>query len=303
MPKMRILCGKHAGLPFDCLMTDVVSGCLSLEHICYGNCTAAEYWINQGYDFGKKTLNDFNETDFRESIQSLPVTQKWLRQGWISDCSFTSQSWNLVAQISDILDEYEITLLIITKVYSLPSRAVLKTLAKNNAELRASISALDLPKEINTRLGLLENYRQLGGKSIPYLMTARYAPKDLSDNQKRIVQYVIDNDYIAGEHPLRFNKDNQILPDLMTDGFWHPKFSDQYWFGRVLYDVPNFVLPAPTHLSEDYTLEARYFSELAPGQKIKGVQGNLPTFEQLNQNLQQFSEELFKHATYTMQKP
>ena len=29
MPKLKIGCGKYCGLPFDCLMTDVISGCLS----------------------------------------------------------------------------------------------------------------------------------------------------------------------------------------------------------------------------------------------------------------------------------
>jgi hypothetical protein len=58
MPKMQILCSKSSGLPFDCLMTDVMSGYLNLGNICYGNCTAADYWIKQGFDFGKRTLND-----------------------------------------------------------------------------------------------------------------------------------------------------------------------------------------------------------------------------------------------------
>ncbi len=303
MPKLQILCGKNAGLPFDCLMTDVMSGCLNINNICYGNCTAADYWIAQGYDFGKRILNDFDEDKFRESVQKLPATQKWLRQGWISDCSFTADSWNLTARISDILSEYGISLLIITKAHSLPDKQVLKTLAKNNAELRASVSAFDYAKEINGRFKLLEDYREQGGASVPYVMTSRYAVDDLAENQEKIVEYVVDNDYIAGEHPLRFNKDNKILSQLKTDGFWHPKFSHQYWFGRVLNNVPNFILPAPTHLAGEYTLRVKKFSDLQDGEKIKGIEGNLPTFEQLTQNIQQFSEGLFKHATYIIQKP
>ena len=302
MPKVQILCGKSSGLPFDCLMTDIMSGCLGADKMCYGNCTAAEYWIKQGYDFGKRTLNTFDETNFRKSIQKLPKKQKWLRQGWMSDCSFTNESWNLTALISDILHEYGISLLIITKVYTMPSKKVLKTLAKNNAEIRTSVSAFDLPKEIDKRLRLLEDYRQYDGTSVPYVMTARYAAKDLVENQERIAEYVVDNDYIAGEHPLRFDNDNKILSVLMSDGFQHPKFNNQYWFGRVLYNIPNFILPAPTHLSENYTLSFKKFSDLKDGIKIEGIQGNLPTFEQLTQNIQQYSEGLFKHATYIIQK-
>ncbi len=79
MPQLEILCGKNGGLPFDHIMTDVISGCLPQKNICYGNCTAAEYWINTGYDFGSRVENIFDEGLFRESIMNLPNEQKWLR--------------------------------------------------------------------------------------------------------------------------------------------------------------------------------------------------------------------------------
>src|SRR5262245_28923518 len=92
MPVYDILCGKQAGLPFDYLMTDIYSGCLPIKSICYGNCSAAEYWINKGFNFGMRHINNFNETLFRESISKLPPAQRWLRQGWVSDCSLSKKS-------------------------------------------------------------------------------------------------------------------------------------------------------------------------------------------------------------------
>ena len=301
MPKLKIGCGKACGLPFDCLMTDVVSGCLSQERVCYGNCTAAEFWKQQGYNFGKKVLNDFNKEFFISCIKKLPTEQKWLRQGWISDCSFTKESWNLTAEIASILNDYQIRLLIITKIHSVPEEDILCNLAKNKAEIRVSISALDTKEENQKRLKFLNNYRELGGISIPYLMSCKYKNETLADNQRFLVDYVIKNDFIAGEHPLRFDRQNKIIEELEENGFWHSKFPNQYWFGRIFEDIPNFLLPAPTHLKENYFLPTCSLSNLSAESDI-GLDGNLPTFKELQKNPQQQSRGLTKHATYVIQK-
>lgn len=96
MEKSKIVCGKKYGLPFEYLMTDVYSGCLNLNSVCYGNCTAAQFWLNRGYDFGKKVLNQFDPVLFEQAVKDLPNNQKWLRQGWVSDCSFSDESWSLI---------------------------------------------------------------------------------------------------------------------------------------------------------------------------------------------------------------
>ena len=45
MPQLEIRCGINGGLPFENLITDCYSGCLDLKNVCYGNCTAALFWI------------------------------------------------------------------------------------------------------------------------------------------------------------------------------------------------------------------------------------------------------------------
>ena len=301
MPKLKIGCGKYCGLPFDCLMTDVISGCLPQKRVCYGNCTAAQFWKEQGYDFGKRVLNNFDKEFFISCIKKLPPEQKWLRQGWISDCSFTEKSWNLTAEIASILNDYQIRLLIITKIHSLPSEKVMHNLSENKAEIRVSISALDTEEQNRKRLNFLNDYRKIGGLAVPYLMSCKYNNKILSDNQEFLVDYVIKNDFVAGEHPLRFDKQNKIIDELEKDGFWHPKFPNQYWFGRIFEDIPNFILPAPTHLKENYFLPTCFLSDLST-KSIIGLDGNLPTFKDLQQNPQQQSRGINKHAAYVIQK-
>ena len=300
MRKCNIICGKKYGLPFDYLMTDVMSGCVSLRSTCYGNCTAALYWIDRGYDFGKPTINIFDSTLFEKSVTDLPVNQKWLRQGWMSDCSLTDESWNLVANVSDILKKYDISLLIITKVHRYPSIDIMKKLAENNVEIRVSLSALDSEREIKKRFKFLLEYKDIGGISIPYLMTAKYKNKILIDNQNYIIKFVIDNDFIAGEHPLRISVSNSLFKELSEDGFYHPKYKNQYWIGRILYNIDNFILPAPTHLKPNYSLKYRSFSSIPKDKKIIGVCKNLPTYNDLKNN--KYTKEMFDHATYSMQK-
>lgn len=297
MPQLKILCGKNGGLPFDYLMTDILSGCLSVNRLCYGNCTAADYWIEKGFNFGKKTFNTLNEDDFKASVGNLPSNQRWLRQGWASDCSFFEDSWALLARISDILAEQGIKLLIITKCYRIPSLSVQRTLAKNNAEIRVSLSAYDSDSQINQRLRFLDEYRKNGGYSVPYLMSAKFDNQQLNTNQEAIVNWIIKGDYIAGEHPLRLNKDNSGIVTLAKDGFWHPKFPSQYWHGRIFSHLPNLLLPPPTHLAPHYGLMFKYFSEIG-NNIIDGLEGNLPTENQLRNGEIENMSNLFKHATY-----
>ena len=302
MPQIKIGCGRFCGLPFDCLMTDVMSGCLASNKVCYGNCTAAEFWKIKGYDFGKRVLNKFDKEFFIKCVKNLPNGQLWLRQGWISDCSFSQESWDLIAEISSLLNSFKIRLLIITKIHFIPKKSTLIKLANNNVEVRVSLSALDTEKEYKNRLKFLNMYRDLGGLSIPYIMSSKYKNEELNRNQLVLVNYVIENDFIAGEHPLRFDKGNEIIKDLEECGFSHIKFPNQYWFGRLFYNIPNFILPPPTHLKENYFLPTCYLSHLDMEHKIVGLDGNLPTFEQLSRDATQKTEGLMKHAAYVIQK-
>lgn len=300
MPQFTIRCGINGGLPFETLMTDVISGCLNINNVCYGNCTACDFWLKHGYNFGKRINNIFDKKLFIKDIENLPNDVKWLRQGWSSDCSFSNESWKLIASISELLIKYSISLLIITKVHKIPSIDILKTLAKNNTEIRVSLSAFDTKEEFNKRFNFLYQYKSLGGKAIPYVMTALFNNKILANNQKIIVRKIVEGDFIAGEHPLRISTNNPIYKLLKHKGFIHNKFIDQYWFGRVLNKVPNFILPPPTHLPNNYNLVYKSFSEC--NKKTYQINyKNLPTYEELKNNPNIFTEEMNKHAAYIIQ--
>jgi len=297
MPKLDILCGKEGGLPFDYLMTDIFSGCLPIRSLCYANCTAAEYWIEKGFDFGKRTLNNFREESFRESLEKLPENQRWLRQGWASDCSIRKEGWPIVLTAAKILNERDISMLIITKVFNIPEDDLLRELAKLNTEIRVSISAIDSEREIKGRMEFLEKYKELDGKAIPYLMSAKYSNETLKRNQEFIIRWIQENDFIAGEHPLRINSQNPLIKNLESDGFWHPKFPNQYWFGRILDEDKRFLLPPPTCLEPEYTLNFKKFSDIS-GSEIEHLGENLPTYQDLFEGKDIDLKNINKHATY-----
>ena len=301
MPQLNVLCGKNGGLPFEYLMTDVISGCLPIEKICYGNCSAAEYWIEKGYNFGKRILNSFTEESFNESILKLEKNQRWLRQGWASDCSFSKEAWEIVARSSEILAKHNIHLVIITKAFTHPDDSIIRRLVESGVEFRVSISAIDETVTLSKRKEILKKYKDLGGKAVPYLMSAQYSNQKIASIQNDILSWIQELDFIAAEHPLRISKDNSLMEILSTDGLYHPKFPDQYWFGRILYNVPNFLLPPPTCLLPEYQLNFRSYSEVGKN-SIDFLDTNMPRDIDLKKNIDSFSTNINKHATYDIKK-
>lgn len=300
MEPVNIVCGKKHGLPFEYLMTDIYSGCLPLAGICYGNCTAALFWVSKGYDFGKRSINAWDPEMFKESLDDLPPDQRWLRQGWMSDVSFSKEGWLILSQVSDILHDKKMHLMVLTKVHTVPDKDILQRLARNKVEIRVSVSALDTEAEIGRRLSFAMEYRNLGGISVPYVMSSKYIDPVLIRNQESIVDFVVNNDFLAGEHPLRIDKSNPLFGVLDHNGYSHPKFPAQYWFGRILTDSGNFFLPAPTHVDKDYRVENTCYSDYLSGNRVFGVTKNLPTYKELAEN--RFNDALFDHATYDTQK-
>jgi len=196
-----------------------------------------------------------------------------------------------------VLKKFGISMMIITKSYSFPSDHILNILAQCDTEIRVSISALDSSQELKKRVRLLAKYKTVGGKSIPYLMSSRYSDLQLISNQIALTKWIEENDMIAAEHPLRISSDNKIISLLAGDGFWHPKFINQYWFGRLYENHSNFMLPPPTYLLPEYHLRYRSASE-AQGKIIVGLDGNLPTFSSLQAGKVEVNNNLFKHASY-----
>ena len=300
MPLLQVQCGRAGGLPFDYLMTDIFSGCLPIAKVCYGDCSAAEHWIRRGYDFGKRQLNHFSEPIFRSSIRQLPRSQRWLRQGWASDCSLSTVGWQRIREAAEVLSEFDIALLIITKVWSPPPKDVLSRLGELGAELRVSLSALDTRQQMEQRVRTLELYRSLGGLAVPYLMSCYYRDDELNRNEAALVDYVTQSQLIAAEHPLRISKDSDLHPLMAEGGFKHPKFPHQKWFGRIYDQHGSFILPPPTFLLPEYRVRARSLIELS-ADDLAGVSGNLPSHTELEQQAQ-YQARVFQHGTYRLQE-
>ena len=117
------------------------------------------------------------------------------------------------------------------------------------------------------------------------------------ENQDFIIKWIEENNFIAGEHPLRINAQNPLINNLESDGFWHPKFPNQYWFGRILDKKRQFVLPPPTCLEPEYTLKYKKFSDIG-NSIIEHLGENLPTYEDLSEGKEIDLKNINKHATY-----
>lgn len=304
MPQFKVLCWKSGWLPFEYLMTDLYSGCLPIEKICYGNCTSAMHWIERWFNFWKKTINIFNEVEFLNSVEQLDPDQKWLRQWWASDFSYSEEAWENLDIIASILWKKNIHLLVITKLYHLTKdKKLLSRLANLGVEMRVSMAASDELICLQKKLDFLKTYRDLWWKAVPYIMTAMFIDNELTENQSMLAKFVIDEDFIAWEHPLRFNSDNRFISKIKSSmAFRHPKFPDEIWFGRIFDEIPNFHLPAPTHLRPSYQLNDNRFSQYQRSirEYEEHFYWNLPTYTQLKNGTNSFSNNLHQHATYFM---
>ncbi|HEB3530100.1 TPA: hypothetical protein RZC51_001585 [Burkholderia cenocepacia] len=85
---VTIRAGRHDGLPFDSLTTDLYMGCLPASQICYGSCFAARGAPAAGYDFGSRVENMLDVGQLQADLLSLPQEQRFLRNGWNSDASW-----------------------------------------------------------------------------------------------------------------------------------------------------------------------------------------------------------------------
>ncbi len=251
MPVETVRIGKFGGLPFNFLSTDIHSGCLPISSICYGNCSQALLTLEQGYNFGDRKLNHFDIATIRHDLSKLPSNQKWLRQGWASDISLSKQGWKNAAILGELINAAGKVMVILTKVFTNPSRDVLLRLARTNTEIRVSISPLDKNKVLRKRLDFVKQYHELGGIAVPYLMTSIYKNETIKQRQEDILQWIIESDLPGAEHPLRFNSSNP-LTDLIdiSQSFAHPKFPHQRWFGNLYPET--LLLPAPPSLTPSY---------------------------------------------------
>ena len=196
-----IRAGRAGGLPFDSLSTDVVSGCLPGAHVCFGSCFAASASFASGEQFGKRVDNRFAPDVFSSDLERIPDTQGYVRNGWNSDPSW---NWEMATLISMHVRRSNRLPVLLTKCFVPPPKGILEQLAGCLTELRVTISAFDLPRVVQTRLSICENYRAVGGIAIPVVVTTVFKSDVLNRFQDEIVSDLVRRDLPAAENSLRF---------------------------------------------------------------------------------------------------
>lgn len=256
--------GKHGGLPFDSLVTDVVSGCLPNNMACYGMCFAALSAWGKNYDFGKRIDNVFDKKVLESDIENLPETQSYIRCGWNSDPSW---NWDVSAEIASIAREKELLTIFVTKSFTFMDKEIANKLIDAKAEIRVSISAMDSNKELAKRLEFIKNYRDIGGICIPIVLTTSYKSINLQERQENIVKWVMDNDFPAAENSLRFPVDSQMV-DLVEKSLLRPHDDGtDIWSGRIYPD--KLLFPTTTSIPDSYSgIQSAFLSKL----DIEGLQ-------------------------------
>lgn len=240
--------GIKGGLPFDNLMTDLVVGCLPVDLACYGCCFAAKSSWENGMDFGSRIANHLDIDIFKEDLDALPITNRYIRNGWNSDPSW---EWNKAAEVSKLIRESGRLPIFITKVFKAPGLSALNNLALFGAEIRVSISALDTNQQLKSRLEFLQNYRKAGGVAIPLVMSAYYTDQDLLKRQKDLVRWVLENDFPGAENSLRFVK-NTPMSTMINHGKTGDVYDEnQEWSGRLF--INELVFPTTTSIPDNYT--------------------------------------------------
>lgn len=261
---VKIRAGLAGGLPFDSLTTDLILGCLPAKSVCYGNCFAARAAFEAGFDFGTHVHNQLDEELLRADLEALPESQKYLRNGWNSDPSW---SWERALELTRMLRQSGRMTIFITKVFVQPSREILAQLAELKAELRISISAFDTAVQLRQRLETAEAFRQQGGVAIPLVMTTRFRDAELNTKQQEIVDYVVEADLPAAENSLRISTDSPVFQSLDSNAcrpLVKENADSDVWCGRLF---PNELrVPTTTSVPESYQgLPSPWLSKIHAG--------------------------------------
>ncbi|MFD4413543.1 hypothetical protein ACFVXW_22435 [Streptomyces sp. NPDC058251] len=254
-----IRAGRHGGLPFDSITSDLFLGCLPATQICYGNCFAARSAFEAGFDFGKRVPNILDEDIFREDLAALPINQCFLRIGWNSDASW---DWDAALRMVELIAASNLHSVFVTKYFHPMSPTLLRSFASHGAELRVSISALDTPPQLQHRLDAIDAYRRAGGLAVPIVMSAPFRDEGLLTKQRAIVDHVLEHDFPAAENSLRFSPGSPMLELLNPDELGRVSSTHDLWGGRLFSD--ELRVPTITSVPPEYHgLESSFFSRLS----------------------------------------
>jgi hypothetical protein len=242
-----IRAGKHGGLPFDSLTSDLIVGCLPAREICYGNCFAARAAFSSGTDFGKRVPNVLDRDTLVEDLDRLPQQQRFLRCGWNSDPSW---DWQAALKLAQWIHETGRITIFVTKSFTRVPFALLADFASVRAELRVSVSAFDTDAQLEHRLCLLTSYQAAGGVAVPLMMTAYFNNSDLMERQEKLVHHLLELDLPTAENSLRFDSASPMLSLLDISQMRPVLSSNDLWSGRLFPQLLR--VPTTTSIPSTY---------------------------------------------------
>jgi hypothetical protein len=255
----KIRAGRAGGLPFESLTTDLFLGCLPGSLVCYGNCFAARGAFQAGIDFGKRVENILDEDVFRADLDMVPDGQRYLKNGWNSDPSW---SWSKARRLAELIRASGRHVVFITKIFTRFDSETMSALASLGVELRISISAFDTAPQLEHRLQTMEDYREHHGIVVPQLFTTIFKDAELNGRQDHIAQYLVDRDFPAAENSLRLDPASPVLYMVDQQACREVADTGDLWCGRL---YPELRVPALTGVPTEYLgLQSAYLSENDP---------------------------------------
>jgi hypothetical protein len=183
-----------------------------------------------------------------QDLDALPAGQHYIRNGWNSDPSW---DWKCALQFTRMVRDSDRLMIFITKVFKEPSPEMIEALVASKAEVRVSISALDTRAQLKRRLAFISNYRAAGGIVIPILMTASYANPELTRRQERIVDWLVEGDFLAAENSLRIPATSPIASLVNRDETRSISSTGDIWSGRLCAERLSF--PTTTTIPNSYS--------------------------------------------------
>lgn len=278
---IKIRAGKAGGLPFNALVTDVVSGCLCATAACYGACWAMEEAYQKGIDPSTRVPNELDETLLRSDLKKMPKEQGHVRCGWNSDPSW---DWKKSAEIAEIVNEFNMITLFLTKAFYPLSPEITDRMVTAKAEMWVGMGALDTDANIGKRFEFMEAYRRAGGVSVPILLVSAYGIDELTVKQDRIAKMIIDHDFPGAENCMRARADRAMVKMGIMDANKSFLVDDQdpprYWSGRFYSD--RLIVPTTSSLIDTYRGGiSAYGSKNDPKEMEKLFVDRIPTRDEL----------------------
>jgi hypothetical protein len=271
------------------LIDDIMAGCLPWRKVCYDGCFAAERDAQNGRDFSKRVKNILDEDLLRADLARTPEGIGYKRMGQVSDASW---NWPVAVRAAELIHEAGLRPVFLTKMFKFPTPDLWERMLQAEAELRLSISPLDVDAHLNMRLGAARHYQQMGGTAIPVIMTALFNDDHavMQRRQEAIVKFVTDHDMPASENALRFKingeASNSVFSQIISREACAPlaengRWADHIWAG---YQYPE-QLPVPTlsTLADAYTGLPNRLSKCDREMLVRLNSDPLPSHAQIRQ--------------------